>query len=152
MKKRCDHRISALSRLVLALLLMSGVTAKAQISVIVAKSSTHTAESNELKQIFTGMKLNWSGGEKTVVVEQSENATGKGFYENFIGKSLSQVRSGWSRLVLTGQASTPKRCVNDAAVKKAVAEDENAVGFISSASLDESVKEIYRVITFTRSN
>lgn len=151
MKKRWYHQIVTLAGLFLALVLLSSVPARAQLSVVVSNSSTHTADSNVLKQIFTGLKLNWPGGERIGVVTQSDNATEKAFYENFIGKSLSQTRNDWSRLVLTGQASAPKRCAGDEAVKKAVVENADAIGFISTSSLDGSVKEIYRVMTFSRS-
>ncbi len=125
--------------------------ARAQISIVVAKSSTHTAEGSELKQIFSGTKLRWSDGERVAVVQLAENAVAKAFFENFVGISVIQARNEWSRLILTGQAVAPRQCNTDEAVKKAVAENADAVGFISSSSLDSSVKEIYRVITFAQS-
>ncbi len=151
MKKRCHHHTITLASLFVALAIMSSVPARAQLSVVVSNSSSHTADSNVLKQIFAGVKLKWPGGERIGVVTQSDNATEKAFYENFVGKSLSQTRNDWSRLVLTGQASAPKRCSGDDAVKKAVAENADAIGFIATSSLDGSVKEIYRVMTFSRS-
>ena len=150
MKNRIYHGVILVAGLFVMLAIAGTSSVQAQISIVVANSSTHTANGSELKQIFSGTKLHWSDGQRIAVVQLSENTTAKPFYENFIGMSLNQVRNDWSRLVLTGQATSPKQCSNDEAVKKVVAGDENAVGFIASSALDSSVKEIYRVITFSR--
>lgn len=151
MNNRLYHGAILLAGLFVMLTVAGTSRTQAQISIVVAKSSSHTANGGELKQIFSGTKLHWSDGERIAVVQLSDNATAKPFFENFVGMSLNQVRNDWARLVLTGQASAPKQCNNDEAVKRAVADDESAVGFISSSALDPSVKEIYRVITFSRS-
>ena len=131
-------------------LMVLGSMVSAQVSVVVGRQSTQTAAASDLKQFFTGSKLQWEDGEKVVVVEQSGKAIGEAFYKSFLGASLPQVHTGWTKLVLSGQANAPKKCADDAAVKKTVSESPNAVGFISSSSLDDSVKEIYRVIAFVR--
>ena len=118
---------------------------QAQISVVVAESSRQTAGASEIKQIFTGAKLVWAGGEKVLVADQPESAISKAFYEKFVGKSVSQVRTEWMKLVLSGQATAPKKCAGDAAVKEFLSDNPNAVGYISSSALDERVKEIHRV-------
>ncbi len=131
-------------------LMVLGSMVSAQVSIVVAKHSTHTAPALDLKQFFTGSKLQWEDGEKVLIVEQSGSAINAAFYKSFLGASLTQVHTGWTKLVLSGQAHAPRKCVDDAAVKKTVSESPNAVGFISSSSLDDSVKEIYRVIAFVR--
>lgn len=119
--------------------------AVAQYSVIVSKSSTQKAGKDEARDMFTGVKLTWADGAKVVVIDQAESATGKGFYEKFIGKSTNQVRMQWTKLMLSGQAAAPKKCADDAAAKKAVAESPNAIGYVASSALDDTVKEIARI-------
>lgn len=145
MKKVCDHRIVALGGLLLALVFTSSVSAQAQISIVVAKSSHQTAGAADLRQMFSGAKLTWSGGERVAIADQPEAAIGKAFYDKFIGKSLSQVRTEWMKLVLSGQSAAPKKCSDDDAVKAFVRGNPNAVGFIATSAVDESVKELYRV-------
>lgn len=118
---------------------------QSQISIIVGKSVRHTVDVLQMRQMFSGAKLTWTNGEKVVIADQSDAAIGKKFYALFTGKTISQVRLEWMKLVLSGQASAPTKCMNDAAVKTYVRENPNAVGFISSSSVDESVKELYRV-------
>ena len=120
-------------------------SADAQISVVVASSSSQKATKDELKEIFAGAKLTWSNGNKVQVADQPETEAGKKFYDDFVGKSVVQVRTQWTKLVLSGQASAPTKCADNDAVKKAVAGNPNAVGFISTSALDGTVKEISRV-------
>lgn len=142
MKKHCKLSvIIAIAFLVIA----ASWTAEAQISIIVAKSSAQKAGTADLKQIFSGAKVVWPSGSKILVVDQPETDAGKAFYGKFVEKSFTQVRTQWMKLVLSGQASAPLKCADDASVKKAVAENPAAVGYILSSSLDATVKEIGRV-------
>ena len=130
---------------VLVVVALMTASAQAQISVIVAQSSSQKANKDELKEIFSGARLTWSNGNKIQVVDQPESEVGKKFYDGFVGKSVIQVRTQWTKLVLSGQAGAPTKCTDNDAVKKAVASNPNAVGFISSSALDGTVKEIARV-------
>jgi ABC-type phosphate transport system substrate-binding protein len=130
----------------LALMAVCGVHAvNAQISIIVAKSSTQTATKEQAKEYFSGVQFAWPNGAKIQVVDQAESDRGKAFYESFVGKSVHQVRLQWTKLVLSGQAVGPKKAGDDAAVVKMVAEDPNAIGYVASSAVDGSVKEIVRV-------
>ncbi len=97
------------------LLHLASSPAEAQYSIIVAKSSTHKATKDEARDMLTGTKLTWADGAKVAVVDQPESETGKAFYTKFIGKSATQVRMQWTKLLLSGQAVAPKKCTDDAA-------------------------------------
>lgn len=62
------------------------------------------------------------------------------FYQKVSGHDLSQVKATWSRLMFTGQGQPPKELPDAAAVKKAVAADPKAVGYIAKADVDGTVK------------
>jgi hypothetical protein len=130
---------------VVLLIVLSTPFATAQTSVIVSRSSSNAVAKEEVKEMFTGARLTWSSGTKVQIADQPDTDLGKKFYESFLGKTLIQVRGQWTKLVLSGQASAPIKCADDDAVKKAVAANANAVGIISSKSLDGTVKEILRI-------
>jgi ABC-type phosphate transport system substrate-binding protein len=65
------------------------------------------------------------------------------FYKKVTDKDASQVKSLWSKLVFTGKATMPKEVGDSAAVKKAVAADPKAIGYIEKSAVDGSVKVIY---------
>jgi hypothetical protein len=64
------------------------------------------------------------------------------FYKKATDRDLSQIKAVWSRLSFTGQGQPPKELADAAAVKKAVAADPKAVGYIDKADLDASVKVV----------
>jgi len=64
------------------------------------------------------------------------------FYKKATDRDLSQVKSTWSRIVFSGKGQAPKELPDAAAVKKAVASDPKAVGYIDKASVDGSVKAV----------
>ena len=132
----------------IALLLLFAVSTAAQakkVAVIVSSSSSQTASQDDVKAFFTGTKLNWSSGDKVVLVDQSNSATGKSFYSGFLGASVAKIRQTLLKLVLSGQMTKPVAASSDAEVKQKVAGDPNAIGYIDSASVDGSVKVLFEV-------
>jgi ABC-type phosphate transport system substrate-binding protein len=67
------------------------------------------------------------------------------FYKKVTDKDASQVKAIWSKLVFTGKATMPKEYHSAAEVKKAVAGDVNAIGYIEKSAVDSSVKVILTV-------
>jgi ABC-type phosphate transport system substrate-binding protein len=131
--------------IILMALLISNNNSFGQISVVVSKSSKQTISQSDAKEVFAGSKTTWSNGNKVQVVDQSGSDVGKIFYDKFLGKSVNQVRVQWTKLVLSGQATAPVKAADDDDVKKNVAGNANALGYISSKSLDSSVKELFRI-------
>ena len=142
---KSGSRILTYALAVMVVVALMAASAEAQISIVVAQSSSQKASKDELKEIFSGARLTWSNWNKIQVVDQPESEVGKKFYDGFVGKSVIQVRTQWTKLVLSGQAGAPTKCADNDAVKKAVSSNPNAVGFISSSALDGTVKEILRV-------
>lgn len=64
------------------------------------------------------------------------------FYKKATDRDLSQVKATWSRIVFSGKGQAPKELPDAAAVKKAVASDPKAIGYIDKASVDGSVKSV----------
>lgn len=67
------------------------------------------------------------------------------FYKKATGRDVAQVKSTWSRIVFTGKGQAPKQLPDSAAVKKAVAADPKAVGYIEKSALDGTVKVVLAV-------
>jgi hypothetical protein len=62
------------------------------------------------------------------------------FYRKATGRDVAQVKATWARLVFSGKAQAPRQLPDAAAVKKAVAADPKAVGYIEKSAVDASVK------------
>ena len=64
------------------------------------------------------------------------------FYKKATSRDLAQIKAIWARLQFTGQGQPPQALPDDAAIKKAVAADPKAVGYIDKANVDSTVKVV----------
>ena len=79
-------------------------------------------------------------------VEHNEGAALRAeFHQKVLGKEPAQVKAIWSKLVFTGKGQAPKEYASSAEVKKAVAADPSAIGYIEKSAVDDSVKMILSV-------
>jgi ABC-type phosphate transport system substrate-binding protein len=119
----------ALSVLLLAL------PAAAEVVVVVnAKAAESSLTKDQVSQFFLGKST------AMTPVDQAENAPARAeFYKKVTDKDPSQIKALWSKLVFTGKATMPK----EAGVKKAVAADPKAIGYIDKSAVDASVKVVY---------
>ncbi|MFK3738100.1 hypothetical protein [Massilia sp. TN1-12] len=122
-----------------AALLAASVPAMAEVVVIVnPKASESSMSKDQVAQFFLGKSS------AMAPVDQPESAAIRTeFYKKVTDKDASQVKSLWSKLVFTGKATMPKEAADSAAVKKMVAADPKAIGYIEKSALDGSVKAVY---------
>lgn len=84
-------------------------------------------------------------GKSTVLtpVDLSENSRLRSdFYLKIAGKDQDQVKAIWSKIVFTGKGFPPKEYNTSAEVKKAIAADPVAIGYIDLSAVDNTVKVI----------
>lgn len=62
------------------------------------------------------------------------------FYQKATGRDVTQIKSTWSRIVFSGKGQPPKQYPDAAAIKKAVAADPKAIGYIDKSAVDGTVK------------
>ena len=125
-------------------LALGGVCAQAfgaEIVVIVNPKNPATRMfSEQAAQFFIGKSTLFTP------VEHSDGAAIRNeFNQKVLGKDSAQVKAIWSKLVFTGKGSAPKEFGSSAEVKKAVAADPQAIGYIEKSAVDDSVKVILTV-------
>lgn len=104
-----------------------------------------SASKDEIKNLYLG-KAKHLGGSKAVPVDQSKDSNvSEAFYESVVGKTASQVRAYWSKLVFTGKGRPPKQVGDDSAVVAAVAGDPTLVGYVSAGAVTSGVKVLMTV-------
>ena len=112
------------------------------IAEVVVVANPKAAESSMTKDQVAQYFLGKSGAMNPI--DQPESAPVRAeFYKKVTDKDASQVKSLWSKLVFTGKATMPKEAADSAAVKKMVAADPKAIGYIEKSAVDASVKVIY---------
>jgi len=115
------------------------VPAMAEVVVVVnPKAAESSMSKDQVAQFFLGKSS------AMTPVDQPESAPIRAeFYKKVTDKDASQAKALWSKLVFTGKATMPKEAGDSAAVKKAVANDPKAIGYIEKSAVDASVKVIY---------
>ena len=74
-------------------------------------------------------------------LDQPESAAIRAdYYKRLTGRDASQIKAMWARLTFTGKGQSPRELSDSNAVKKAVAADPKAIGYIEKSAVDDSVK------------
>ena len=120
---------------------MAAAPALAEVAVIVNPKNPATRMLNDqAAQFFIGKSAMFTP------VEQAEgSAIRKEFYAKVLDKDAAQVKAIWSKLVFTGKGTAPKEYASAAEVKKAVAADVKAIGYIDKSQVDDTVKAVLTV-------
>lgn len=115
------------------------------IVVIVNKANDNAIDKALVAKIYRGESRTWPNGGGIAAYDLPEdNLLREDFDGSFVGKSEKSLLTLWSQNVLTGKALPPKVAASDEEVKKAVAANRNAIGYIQAHSLDDSVKAVLR--------
>jgi len=125
-------------------LLAVGLVAAASIAhadvVVIGNPAAAALTKDQVSDVFLGKSQAFTP------IDQPDSAPVRAeFYKKATGRDLAQVKATWSRLVFTGKAVAPKEVADAAAVKKAVAADPKAIGYIDKSAVDGSVKVLLAV-------
>lgn len=117
---------------------LSATAASTEIVVVVnPKNPASRMFSDQASQFFLG-KSNMF-----VPLDQAEKSPIRAeFYQKLSGKDISQVKAAWAKIIFTGKGVMPAELHSTAEVKKAIAADLNAIGYIEKSAVDDSVKVI----------
>lgn len=120
----------------LALVAVSQANAGAVVAAAGSKAAAMDAET--AKRVFLGRDPN------AQVIYQKGGATRDAFDKGVLGKPGAELTTYWSKLIFTGKAKAPVEAGSDADVKAKLAANPNAVGYVSDAAIDASVKVLYK--------
>ena len=130
-----------------AALFAAAVAAQAQVAVVVnPKSPVASMTADQVASIFLGKSNQLPNGSAAQAVDLPDSAAAREhFYSKATGKSSAQVKAAWSRLVFSGKGTPPKELGRAADVKKFVAANADAIGYIEKSAVDGSVKVVLSV-------
>ncbi|MDX1676274.1 phosphate ABC transporter substrate-binding protein [Arsukibacterium sp.] len=130
-----------LSRILIITILMMAagmaLPVSAAIAVIVNPAYTGTVSNDDLTRLYTGR----SGDLNAVNLAESSPIRAQ-FDEKGVGRSSSQLKSHWAKLVFTGKGTPPAELATEAAVIEHVATNPNAIGYVDAASVTDEVKVV----------
>jgi ABC-type phosphate transport system substrate-binding protein len=124
------------------LLSLASGAAPADVVAVMSSHSLVTALSKaQVADIFLGKVNRFPNGTPAIAVDQSEGAPARDeFYATFAGKSPAQIKSYWAKIIFTGRGQPPKTLATAGEIKKLLAADPQAIGYIERGAVDGSVK------------
>lgn len=130
-----------LSRLVALLVLAgAGTPAFAAATLIGNKDVAHEKlDDATVKSVFLGKKVTWDGAGRITLAVLKAGPVAEEFLKGAVDMTPSAFSNHWRRLAMTGGGTAPKAFDKEEDLRKFVAETPGAVGFVDSASADDSV-------------
>ncbi|MEH6460499.1 hypothetical protein [Chitinimonas sp. JJ19] len=130
-----------ISHFVLVTLLTA--VAQADVAVVVnPKAAVDSLSAEQVANLFLGKANSFPGGGAATPVEQTDGATRAEFSTKVLKKDSAGVKAHWAKMQFTGKGTPPKELGGSAEVKKFVAGNPNAVGYVDKASVDGTVKVV----------
>ncbi len=113
--------------------------------VVVAHPDVDTTLSRQdVERIFLAKAKTLPDGAAAAPVNQQEgSAIRVAFDSQVVGKSESQMKSYWAKLIFTGKAVPLKVVSGDKEVLAFVASQPGAIGYVDAASTDDSVRVLF---------
>ncbi len=128
------------------LLSCSSMLSFAEVAVIISSANPNASiAAGDITKIFLGKTKKFPDGSQAVPIDQDDGTPARdAFNDKILGKSASQLKSYWSRLIFTGKGTPPKQSGSDADVKALIANNPNMIGYIDASAVDGSVKVVHK--------
>lgn len=121
----------------LSALILAAAPAFAEVVVVVNPANTDAVSKDQIASVYLGKSTAFTP------IDQADGSAIRGeFYKKVADKDASQAKALWSKLVFTGKAAPPKEVASSADVKKAVAANPKAIGYIEKSAVDATVKVV----------
>ena len=127
-----------------AALLMIGAPVRANdVVVIVNKLNPNAVDLEFVRRVYSGSLRGWPDGSPVLAFDQAEDAAVREqFCSTVMRKSMANLKAIWSQNIFTGKGLPPKVVSPDAEVKRRVASDRQAIGYILRSQLDDTVRVV----------
>ena len=121
------------------------IPALAEVAIIVNPANAGSATAEDVQRMFLGKSKSFpSGGDALAFNLKDGSPAREAFNSGVLGKNESQVKAYWSQLVFTGKGTPPKEAADEDEMKKWVASNPNAIGYIDASKVDGSVKVLLK--------
>jgi hypothetical protein len=114
------------------------------VAVVAAKSPIIALDKSQVADIFLGKASRFPNGIQAVPIDQAEGlAVRDEFYGKVVGKTASQIKAYWSKIIFTGRGQPPPSVSNSIEMKKRISDNPAAIGYIDRSLVDDSVRVVF---------
>lgn len=129
--------------LIMATTIVAANAAADVVVIVSANSSVTRLTADQTAKIFLGKVDNFPHDGSALPIDQPEGRSIRDeFYSKVTKKNSSQVTAYWAKVIFTGDGHPPQLLGSDDAVRMAVANNPNAIGYIDKSSVDSSVRVV----------
>jgi ABC-type phosphate transport system substrate-binding protein len=125
-------------------LFLSLLTTSAVADVVAVVSSTSPITSlttAQVADIFLGKVSRFPNGALAIPIDQAQGShLREEFYASYAGKSSAQIISYWAKIIFTGRGQPPKAAASTTEVRKLLAANPQAIGYIERSEVDSTVR------------
>ena len=128
---------------VFAFSLFSSYQVFADVAVIVHPSNDSSIDQSAIKRMFLGKTKAFSNGRSAILLSLDPSSPiTEEFNREVMGKSGSQIKAHWSKMIFTGKGTPPQEMASIAEIISAVSANPDAIAFVDAASVTDAVKVI----------
>ncbi|HUP97302.1 MAG TPA: phosphate ABC transporter substrate-binding protein [Usitatibacter sp.] len=113
------------------------------VPVVSARSAVTSLSAGQVADLFLGKTVHFPDGSSAVPIDLPEQSqTRERFYAQYTGKSPSQVKAHWSKIIFTGRGQPPMQAATGLEAKRLIAANPNAIGYVDDALVDSSLRVV----------
>lgn len=114
----------------------------AEVAVIVHPTNQQNLSDTDIKNLFSGKQKSFPDGNTAIVLSLPEGDGDLSAFNNkALGKTDSQMKAYWSKVMFTGKG-TPPKAVSQDEMLKLVAENPNTVGIVDASKAGSAVRVV----------
>jgi ABC-type phosphate transport system substrate-binding protein len=111
--------------------------------IVSAKSHITSLTAEQTARIFLGKVSSFPDNGDAIPIDQADgSAIRDEFYAKVVHKNPSQLSAYWAKVIFTGDGRPPVTLESNVAVRKAVANNPNAIGYIDKSAVNRGVRVI----------
>jgi ABC-type phosphate transport system substrate-binding protein len=131
------------SALLFACLADAPVCAADLVVIVSARNPVAALRADQVAAIFLGQSVRFPDGAEAVPYDLRLGTPLRDeFYARVTNKTPALVKAHWSKMVFTGRGQPPAELPDSTAVRRKVADDLGAIGYIERGALDGSVHAV----------
>jgi ABC-type phosphate transport system substrate-binding protein len=117
-----------------------------QVAVIANKSvPVEEINGTELLDFYSGDVRLWKDGNAVVVFDLKPKGDVKETFYEYLGKSISRMKSIWMKKLLSGEGDPPPALPSEEEMVKKVESTSGAIGFVSKEKVTDQVKILVEI-------
>lgn len=114
-----------------------------EVVVIVHPTNPHPLDRALVQRLYTGVLRAWPDGSPAFLLDlPAEHETRAAFSQQWLARSVANVHTLWTQNVFTGKGLPPRITSMEVEMRRLVATNRNAIGYVAAALTDNSVKVV----------